>query len=105
MFNDGGPAFPHSGGEIETRDPIGIRCFEHVRPSVGASLWDFYAAAALNALIGSETHSKAIVKESIARQDSRSVADANTVAAEMAGVIADAMISEREKRRANLAST
>jgi hypothetical protein len=77
MFNDGGPAFPCGSGDM--RDPAGM------------TLRDYFAAAALGHI------------PKLLDVQERNLSVSNIAA--WAYEIADAMIAEREKRRANQPST
>ena len=81
MFNDGGHLFPQLTVEV-IADNVAV---QHVEG--GASLWDLYAAAALAGYLF----------------DSRN--DTPDGSAEYAADCADAMIAEREKRRASKTTT
>lgn len=85
MFNDGGPAFPQLNVEVVS-DHMAVQ-----NVSGGMSLWDFYAAAAMTGMLVSSSFDD-------------SYPDSKTAALEAADY-ADAMIAEREKRRANLAKS
>lgn len=82
-MNDGGPAFPQHGW---SSDPSVV---ERMKSQAGMTLWDFYAAEALNGLLVNSPWP-------LAHCDA---------ATEAAADVADAMIAEREKRRASHPST
>ena len=89
---NGGPAFPRSGADWKATNTLGgvvidseSRWSDH---QDGMSLWDYYAAHALQAIVGSSGNP--ILMEELAMFCKHSAVGAFD--------LADAMIAEREKR-------
>jgi hypothetical protein len=98
MFNDGGPAFPQLNIEL-IADNMAVQ-----NVSGGASLWDMYAAAALQGITAGDQDYHPCESKDEAEIEKERNEYAATIARSSARY-ADAMIAEREKRRANIAST
>jgi len=95
--NDGGPAFPITGGTITVHDPdrVGVLDMVTIDPHPGMTLRDWFAGMAMSAMISKQPS----LSGGVADLEARSFRDAPhyPVVALACYRYADAMLKEREK--------